>query len=139
MVLCFILTLDFCRLFNSNDIVMLWKIHEFTDRMQKRRAAYVNNEQARKTLISEAATVALPRPSPSQLWPWFLFAVCHIYAMKYRGNMIWGRSLVVKCEEGIMAALVSGCDVCVCECINKGTCTHNWPSVLLVPSLGSAV
>ena len=54
MVSSFILTLDFCRLFYSNDIVMLWKIHEFTDRMQKRRAAYVNNEQARKTWRAEA-------------------------------------------------------------------------------------
>ena len=34
--------------------------------------------------------------------------------MKSRANFLWGRSLVVKCDQGIMAASVGGCDLCVC-------------------------
>jgi len=42
--------------------------------------------------------------------------------------------LVVKYEQGIMAASVDECDF-VCVHVNKGTCTHSWPSLLLVPPL----
>ena len=62
------------------------------------------------------ATVALLRPSSSQLCPCLVFIFCHIYAMENRANLKWGRSLVVKCEQGIMADSLGGCD-CMCVCM----------------------
>ena len=61
-------------------------------------------------------TVALLHPSSSQLRPCLVFIVCHIYAVKNRANFICGRSLVVKCEQGIMADSLGGCD-CMCVCM----------------------
>jgi len=44
--------------------------------------------------------------------------------MKNSSNLIWGGSLVVKCEQGVMAASMGGCDVCVCVYVYVYVCVY---------------
>jgi hypothetical protein len=75
---------------------------------------------------NSVSLVPFPHPPTTPLSP--IHCLSHLNH-KNRANFIWGRSLVVMFEQGIMPAQwtdVTYVCVCVCVCVNKGTCIYAW-------------